>query len=949
MAHPDFYNKYLASYFTSKPLYLDGPNQKKSNIRKLVEQPWQQINGELWKDLSNTLCNLSFIEAKCSVDMTDNLLVDYYEAIAKLSGEEHNKVSAFRKFIQDNANYLRSLSNCCLQLAIIESCDSPVGKEARQIATTSLFPCLEPHHTDSDSPVKCVMSLLEHTKPVAAMAVDKDKGHLVSSDGQEVIRWNIRSGAIVRRYKLPDQDDVAKDAFYKSGGYKISIAKLAASLVIGNMLVDATSGAAIRTFVNQRMINGEWMAPPAIAPDSLTFAILTRKKHKYNEAGSDHTVTVISSSSGQILAELPHTGIVNHAAFSPDSRMLVTVQSRPGYDQSEAGGEDLLIVWNISKGDRIREFKFRSNGYTTFSEDGNILFAIDSMRISSWDTTSWSELFTIYDNTEDKRGILYIDGTFVLTYGNLSVTLWNTQTQLNEGRLIFDHSRKGIYSVVLSQDHLNFMIGFGNGLIEMWSLESLRKSHTSRILSRVNDNVKVATHLIFSPDGKRIVVSYSEDQINILDVDSNTEIVSRKLFHEQENLESYKPKEYQTNKIESLQYTPDGNSIVLMLLSTKPDKESSPTPFGYKSLSFGSVRSISAADLSDQAVFEYKDFFQFESAITPDGYCIFVRFTRDKLIQLRTKDLSLIKEHNKDLRLDWVLSPDGSKLVYTNSVWSFVQNSVFYSSKESTPFFENPVFSPDGILVAINKANRVILVNISIKAEVKSLDHSYRTQMNIGNRSKNYLIFSPDGRKLLVIDAQTISIIDIHSGHHKIFEQSYPKNPEISCRFSPDSQLVFGFEKDFINVWLADSGILIVLLPFKSIDSFALSPDGTLIGVAQGGNLKFFHLLNIEKRAPFVTPSYIFQFNPRINQTELTGDCPYCGVRFGVNPTVSDIIARINSEYGIEKYHSPCLELSDKAWEEPALLSRCPNCRQEIRFNPFIAGNENNKNKWKFW
>jgi dipeptidyl aminopeptidase/acylaminoacyl peptidase len=493
------------------------------------------------------------------------------------------------------------------------------------------------------------------------------------------------------------------------------------------------------------------------------------------------------------------------------------------------------------------------------------------------------------------------------------------------------------------------MIGFGNGLIEMWSLESLRKSHTSKILSRVNDKLKATTHLNFSPDGKRIVVSYSEDLINIVDVDSNTEIVSRKLFHEQVNQESYKPTDYQSNKIESMQYTPDGNSIVLMLLSTKPDKESSPTPFGYKSLSFGSVRRISAADLSDQAVFEYKDFSQFESSITPDGYCLFVRFTRDKLIQLHTKDLSLIKEHNKDLRLDWVLSPDGSKLVYTNTVWSFVQNSDVYSSKESMPFFENPVFSPDGILVAINKGDKVILVNTSIKSEIKNLDHSYRTQMHIGNRSENNLIFSPDGRKLLVIDAQTISIIDIRSGHHKIFEQSNPKNPSISCRFSPDSQLVFGFEKDFINVWRVDSGILVVLLPFKSIDSFALSPDGTLIGVAKGGNLRFFHLLNIEKRAPFVTPSYIFQFNPRISQTELTGYCPYCGIRFMVNTIVSDIIARIYTEFGIEKYYSPCLELPDKAWEEPALLSSCPNCRQEIRFNPFIAGNENFKHKWKFW
>ncbi len=37
------YKKYhitLASYFQSKPLYLDETTQKNPNTRKLVEQPW---------------------------------------------------------------------------------------------------------------------------------------------------------------------------------------------------------------------------------------------------------------------------------------------------------------------------------------------------------------------------------------------------------------------------------------------------------------------------------------------------------------------------------------------------------------------------------------------------------------------------------------------------------------------------------------------------------------------------------------------------------------------------------------------------------------------------------------------------------------------------------------------------------------------------------------------
>jgi hypothetical protein len=45
------YHSKLANYFTSRPLYLDEPTQKKPNTRKLVEQPWQQTNTEMWDDV----------------------------------------------------------------------------------------------------------------------------------------------------------------------------------------------------------------------------------------------------------------------------------------------------------------------------------------------------------------------------------------------------------------------------------------------------------------------------------------------------------------------------------------------------------------------------------------------------------------------------------------------------------------------------------------------------------------------------------------------------------------------------------------------------------------------------------------------------------------------------------------------------------------------------------
>jgi hypothetical protein len=53
------YHNILANYFATKPLYLDEPVSKKPNIRKLVEQPWQQTKAEMWDEVTGTFCNFT--------------------------------------------------------------------------------------------------------------------------------------------------------------------------------------------------------------------------------------------------------------------------------------------------------------------------------------------------------------------------------------------------------------------------------------------------------------------------------------------------------------------------------------------------------------------------------------------------------------------------------------------------------------------------------------------------------------------------------------------------------------------------------------------------------------------------------------------------------------------------------------------------------------------------
>lgn len=67
----------LARYFTEQALHIEKDGKKTPNLRKVSELPYQQTYGEMWGGLEETLCDLRFIEAKCTAAMTYDLAADY--------------------------------------------------------------------------------------------------------------------------------------------------------------------------------------------------------------------------------------------------------------------------------------------------------------------------------------------------------------------------------------------------------------------------------------------------------------------------------------------------------------------------------------------------------------------------------------------------------------------------------------------------------------------------------------------------------------------------------------------------------------------------------------------------------------------------------------------------------------------------------------------------------
>jgi hypothetical protein len=93
----------LALYFGGMATETRESGQKSLNIRKLAEIPYQQRKAKMWLELEKTLCDLDFLQAKCSAGLIDDLLADYDAALA-----DPDLPSTSRPRFEDFARFARA-------------------------------------------------------------------------------------------------------------------------------------------------------------------------------------------------------------------------------------------------------------------------------------------------------------------------------------------------------------------------------------------------------------------------------------------------------------------------------------------------------------------------------------------------------------------------------------------------------------------------------------------------------------------------------------------------------------------------------------------------------------------------------------------------------------------------------------------------------------------------
>ena len=230
------YHSNLANYFSKKPLYLDESTQKKPNIRRLVEQPWQQTKAKMWENLLGILNKYEFVEAKVKAFKLKEVQEDYNYSLNLIPKErkERNILDNWLTFFREKNHILLKGNEewpaykILLQLAVEYAENSPVTKSVenylknKNVDWTWIIPLIRPIQL----PINICLFTIDsfHEKSTGIFNPDisisgNSKFILFSTENNEITIADLREKEIVSRKNYSKK--IIKTAFFNSDDYII--------------------------------------------------------------------------------------------------------------------------------------------------------------------------------------------------------------------------------------------------------------------------------------------------------------------------------------------------------------------------------------------------------------------------------------------------------------------------------------------------------------------------------------------------------------------------------------------------------------------------------------------------------------------------------------------------------------------------------------------------------
>ena len=893
----------LAEYFMAKSLFLNGENREDPNVRKLIEQPWQLTKCEMWDEVTETLCDLWFLEAKVRAGMIYELQGDYRRALQGLpesqkeAKEEREQQESLQQHVVNVFRYAQGVDQ---QLEIIPSVRPWTEKEIRKATEKTI-----------NNPAR-----LDRIK--AFLKFVTSQAHVLAKVGSQP------SFCFQHAYNCASTGPVAEAA------EKVVRAKRREVFLVhheNHRRAYNPNPGLIRTLEGHS--------------DVINSVGITADGKKAVSGGNDKTIRVWDLETGESQTLEGHSGDSNSVWISPNKRRIVSVSDdltirvwdlenrffrlrrekrataiedvsiTPDGFTAVSCGNGALQLWNLDNGTCLTTLLLQDEAcflesvlkfsvsldmgvepkgilenrdyFTTASVSADGKLAVSGTRyagLSVWDLERGQLIRQFYGHTDTVTSVALSAHGKIMASASMdnSLRVWNVENGLSipENRA---HNYQ-VESVCLANDGGNAVSVSYDGYFNVWDIES------GDAISSFQGHENEVNALCITPDDKKIVSGDSDGSVKVWKLDDRSSIGGNS------DLFTFKGHVY---PVTSLSVTSDGNRVLSACGENPSDLFDPQSILRLWDVKKGRYRTILEG---------HKNYVT-AATITTDGrLAVSGSYNELLLWDLQIGKCFRAFESNTGWTSSICITPDSEKIVSSGGeaihVWDIESGRCLRTLKGYASTITAIKVTPDGRqLVSGSKDGTLRIWNLKEGACIRTWQ---------GDGSIIFLDITADSRFVVAAYSQ-----DLQGGAAKTLRMW-------------DLQ-----ETNPAAVYAADD-------PIGCISEIYVR--GHIVCGTQNGDVIILKPKNMGKHVPYVTAARIWCYDENGSKGHwdncVTAHCVWCGRRFKVSPSILDAINDINTQSYLCDSNT---NLLDRAWDDQRLVSECILCNNNLTFNPFIIEN----------
>ncbi len=611
-----------------------------------------------------------------------------------------------------------------------------------------------------------------------------------------------------------------------------------------------------------------------------------------------------------------HTGSIYRLCLTPDEKTAIS------------GGDDGMIFWNLETGAPIKSYG------TGRPEKGDVFekqiriengllrkknqidpvigmdVAADGRRLISgglektvriWDIDTDECIKELKGHTDIVNSVCITPCGGLAASGSddRTVRIWNTNT--GECLRKLEGHSEDITAVYLTSDGIYAASGGGDQTIKIWNVRSgciseKKEAHTDEVVA------VAITH-----DGKSAITGGNDNDIRIWSMDTGECIHILKGHY---------------MWVCGIKLTPDRKHIVSYSLDE-------------------TVRIWDIEDGHCIHVLDGNSGYTGGFELTPDGKNALIEGVNSNLLNIwdisSGRCLLNLEGHTDGVRTVRV-SRDGRFAVScgidkTIRAWDIQTGECLHVLKGHKEAVYVVEISPDGKLIVSGSVDFTIkiwnMVSGACIATLKGHEHVVNS-LKISPYGDFILSASPD-ETLRRWEMRTGLCTSVYHGLTGL---------EILLDLLPDGKrMITGGNEETLQIRDIQTGELLAVLNHSAkATSFALKNNDLVVGDSMG-NVIFYKLHQLEAAYAATESVRLWKYENSDWDEKITSKCEWCGIRFSTPDKILERINAISDLFPLSFDQSPCLELPPDIIDDPDLFSTCPECGKRLKFPPFIVDN----------